>query len=214
MSDVKFYESYARYIESEARYETWPEAVHRVMEMHRGFYADKLSTPLLDLLEDAEADYAAQRVLGAQRALQYGGEQLIKHQMRNYNCTSSYADRPRFFSEMFYVLLCGAGVGFSVQPCHVDKLPPIAERKKQAKVWEVDDSIEGWANALGALLSSYFVGGGQWPEVEGRRVYFDLTKIRPKGSHISGGFKAPGPEPLRRALDRIELLLQTLVTKG
>ena len=214
MSDVKFYESYARYVEAEGRYETWPEAVHRVMEMHRGFYRAKLSNPLLDLMEDAEADYAAQRVLGAQRALQYGGEQLIKHQMRNYNCTSSYADRPRFFSEMFYVLLCGAGVGFSVQPCHVDKLPPIAERKKQAKAWEVADSIEGWADALGALMSSYFVGGGQFPDVEGRRVYFDLTKIRPKGSHISGGFKAPGPEPLRRALDRIELLLQTLVLKG
>ena len=214
MSEVKFFEGYARFLDAENRYETWDEAVARVMEMHREFYRDKL-TPALDaMIQDAEDDYTAQRVLGAQRALQYGGEQLIKHQMRNYNCTSSYADRPRFFSEMFYVLLCGSGVGFSVQPCHVDKLPDIAERKKQAKVWAVEDSIEGWADALGALLSSYFVEGGQFPTMEGRRVYFDLNSVRPKGSMISGGFKAPGPEPLRRALDRIEHLLQAKVLKG
>ena len=54
------------------------------------------------------------------------------------------------------------------------------------------------------LLSSYFVGGGVYPEYEGRKIYFDLSKIRPEGSAISGGFKAPGPAPLRKALDAIE----------
>jgi ribonucleoside-diphosphate reductase alpha chain len=67
---------------------------------------------------------------------------------------------------------------------------------------------------LDVLLSSYFVGGGKHPEYEGRKVYFDLSKIRPKGSKISGGFKAPGPDPLRKALDHVEFLLQGLILKG
>jgi len=184
------------------------------MDMHRAFYADKMSPELTRLIDEAEALYKLQYALGAQRALQFGGEQLIKHQMRMYNCTSSYADRARFFSEVFYILLCGAGAGFSVQKHHVAKVPQIAERKKQAKVWVVEDSIEGWADALGALMSSYFVGGGQFPEMEGRKVYFDLQSIRPKGAKISGGYKAPGPDPLRRALDKIEHLIQGIVLTG
>ena len=214
MSQTKFYEGYSRWDGEKQRYETWDEAVSRVMKMHREYYADKMTPELEALIAEAEDLYKAKAVLGAQRALQFGGDQLLKHQMRMYNCTSSYADRPRFFSELFYVLLCGAGAGFSVQTNHVAKLPNIQERRKQAKGWVIEDSIEGWADALGALLSSFFVGGGQFPELEGRKVYFDLSAIRQKGAFISGGFKAPGPEPLRRALDKIEHLIQSRVLKG
>jgi len=214
MSQTKFYEGYSRWDEEKERYETWEEAVTRVMNMHREYYKDKMTPDLAHLIDEAESLYKLQYALGAQRALQFGGDQLKKHQMRMYNCTSTYADRPRFFSELFYVLLCGAGAGFSVQEHHVAKLPNIAERKKQAKGWVVEDSIEGWADALGALMSSYFVGGGQFPEMEGRKVYFDLQHVRPKGAMINGGFKAPGPEPLRRSLDKIEHLIQSRVLKG
>ena len=214
LSQSKFYEGYSRWDDNKNRYETWEEAVTRVMNMHRGFYKNKMTPELSQLMDEAESLYKLQYALGAQRALQFGGDQLLKHQMRMYNCTSTYADRPRFFSELFYVLLCGAGAGFSVQYHHVDKLPNIAERKKQAKGWVVEDSIEGWADALGALMSSYFVGGGQFPEMEGRKVYFDLNQVRPKGAMINGGFKAPGPEPLRKALDKIEHLIQSRVLKG
>ena len=214
MSQTKFYEGYSRWDEEKKRYETWEEAVTRVMNMHREYYKDKMTPDLAQLIDEAESLYKLQYALGAQRALQFGGDQLKKHQMRMYNCTSTYADRPRFFSELFYVLLCGAGAGFSVQQHHVAKLPNIAERKKQAKGWVVEDSIEGWADALGALMSSYFVGGGQFPEMEGRKVYFDLQHVRPKGAMINGGFKAPGPEPLRRSLDKIEHLIQSRVLKG
>ncbi len=214
MSQTKFYESYSRWDDESIRYETWNESVTRVMDMHREYYKDKLSPELSLLIDEAESLYKLKYALGAQRALQFGGEQLRKHQMRMYNCTSTYADRPRFFSELFYVLLCGAGAGFSVQQHHVDKLPDVTERKKQAKGWVVEDSIEGWADAIGALMSSYFVGGGQFPEMEGRKVYFDLQKVRPKGARISGGFKAPGPEPLRRSLDKVEHLIQSRVLNG
>jgi ribonucleoside-triphosphate reductase len=214
MSQTKFYEGYSRWNDDEERYETWEEAVTRVMNMHRAFYKDRMSPELSQLMDEAESLYKLQYALGAQRALQFGGDQLLKHMMRMYNCTSSYADRAEFFGELFYILLCGAGAGFSVQHHHVKKMPDIAERKKQAKGYVIEDSIEGWADSLDVLMSSYFVGGGKHPEFEGRKVYFDLSQVRPKGAMISGGFKAPGPEPLRRALDKIEHLIQVTCIEG
>lgn len=214
MSEAKFFEGYARWDERKERYETWDESVDRVMDMHKRKYSDKMSDELQKYLDEATESYKEKYVLGAQRALQFGGEQIEKHNMRLYNCTSTYADRPAFFQEIMYVLLTGAGAGFSVQKHHVAKLPKIQERKRQAKIFEAEDSIEGWANCIGVLMSSYFEGGGTFPEYEGRRVYFDLSKIRPKGSKISGGFKAPGPEPLRKALDKIEYLMQGRILKG
>lgn len=210
LSDAKFYEGYARFKEDEGRYETWSEAVDRVMKMHSGFYADKMSSKLMAYMDEAAAAYKQKLVLGAQRALQFGGEQLFKHQMRMYNCTSSYADRPEFFGEIFYILLCGAGAGFSVQAHHVGKMPKLIHRTKTPKLHTVEDSVEGWATALDVLMSSFFENGGKYPEYAGRKVAFDLSMIRPKGAKISGGFKAPGPEPLRRSLDRIEYILTGL----
>ena len=214
MSQTKFYEGYSRWDDDKGRYESWDESVSRVMGMHRDYYVEKMTPELQLLIDEAESSYKLKYALGAQRALQFGGDQLLKHMMRMYNCTSTYADRPRFFSELFYVLLCGAGAGFSVQKHHADKMPSIAERKKQAKGWVVEDSVEGWADALGALMSSYFTSDQQMPEMAGRKVYFDLNQVRPKGAMINGGFKAPGPEPLRRSLDKIEHLIQSRVLKG
>jgi ribonucleoside-triphosphate reductase (thioredoxin) len=210
LSQTKFYEGYSRYKDDENRYETWDEAVDRVMEMHTNYYIEQ-NNNLAHYIEEARKAYKQKRVLGAQRALQFGGDQLLKHEMKMYNCTSTYVDRPEFFGEVFYILLCGAGAGFSVQKHHVAKLPKIQQRTKQAKGYIVEDSIQGWASALDVLISSFLVGGGKYPDFEGRRVFFDLTQIRPKGSKISGGFKAPGPDGLRRALDRIEYLLQGIV---
>ena len=211
LSQTKFYEGYSRFKETgNGGYESWDESVDRVITMHEENY-NEAADKLRPYLQEARTAYKEQRVLGAQRALQFGGEQLLKHQMRMYNCTSSYADRAEFFGEFFYILLCGAGAGFSVQQHHVSKFPEIQSRTKQAKGYIVEDSIEGWASALDVLMSSYFVSGGKFPEYEGRRVFFDLTNIRPKGAKISGGFKAPGPEGLRKALDKIELLLQNQV---
>jgi len=210
LSQTKFYEGYSRFKEGQGQYESWDEAVDRVIEMHDQNYMNN-NNELSEYLEEAREAYKEQRVLGAQRALQFGGEQLMKHQMRMYNCTSSYVDRPEFFGEVFYILLCGAGAGFSVQKHHIKKLPKLQNRTKQAKGYIVEDSIEGWASALDILMSSFFVGGGKYPEYEGRRVYFDLSQIRPKGALISGGFKAPGPDGLRRSLDKIEHLLQGIV---
>ena len=214
LSETKFYEGYARYDSSLGRYESWNEAVHRVMTMHREKYEPKLKQleKYLSFTEDA---YKSQLILGAQRALQFGGEQLQKHNIKMFNCVSSYADRPEFFQECMYMLLCGAGAGFSVQHHHIACLPDIEYRSdKHAGVFKPEDSIEGWADCVGVLMSSYFVQESPFEEYAGKKVHFDLTGIRPKGAEISGGFKAPGPEPLRKALDKIELLLETRLNEG
>ena len=209
MSQSKFFMGYSRWLDDKGRYETWDESVERVMNMHREKYSSVMTERLEELISFAEQAYKNKLVLGAQRGLQFGGEQLFKHNARLYNCTVSHVDRARFFQEAMYMLLCGCGVGFSVQKQHIAKLPRIHKRfEKKSKVFIVPDTIEGWADSFGVLLSSYFEDGGTFPEYKSCKVHFDFSKIRPKGSMISGGFKAPGPEGLRAALYKCEELIE------
>lgn len=215
LAQSKFYMGYSRWIDSESRYETWDESVERVMQMHRNKYKDVMTPELEGYIALAEKAYKDKLVLGAQRALQFGGEQLIAHPTRAYNCASVYCDRPAYFQETFYTLLCGAGVGFSVQKQHIAKLPSVTKRsEKKVKVFTVPDSIEGWADSIGVLMSSYFTDNATFPEYKGCQVHFDFSKIRPKGAMISGGFKAPGPDGLRSALIKCETLLNRITQDG
>ena len=204
---AKFYESYARYIDEENRYETWGESVNRVFKTHRLKYKTILSPELLELMNYAEELYKHKKVLGAQRALQFGGDQLLAHEAKMYNCTSTHLDRAEFFGEYLYLLLCGSGVGFSVQPQHVGKLPKIIPRSNRVVQFIIPDSIEGWAESIDVLMSSFFESNAKFPQFSGKKVYFDFSAIRLKGSKISGGFKAPGPEPLRRCIAICEEIL-------
>lgn len=215
LSQSKFYMGYSRWDDTKDRYETWEESVARVMQMHREKYKDKLNPELEELINYAQKAYEEQLILGAQRALQFGGEQLFKHESRMYNCTVSHVDRPRFFQEAMYMLLCGCGVGFSVQTHHIAKLPQLKKRsEKKSKVFVIPDSIEGWADSFGVLLASYFDTEGDFKEYKGCQVHFDYSKIRPKGAMISGGFKAPGPDGLRQSLQKCEALLEALFEDG
>ncbi len=207
MGETKFLESYSRYSQELGRHETWEEAVDRVMQMHKTYYKDKMTAELQALIDEVQEAYSKKLFLGAQRALQFGGEQLLKKHAKMYNCSATYCDRPKMFAESMYLLLCGCGVGFSVQKHHVAKLPKIYKRLKGTKEFTVPDSIEGWAQAMDILIAS-FMEHPDYPEYFGNKVYFDLSQIRPKGSLISGGFKAPGPEPLRLCLWKIENLLR------
>lgn len=208
MSESKFFMDYSRWNEQLPRYETWEESVDRVMDMHMDKYAHVMTPELKAQVDFARDAYKRKLCLGAQRALQFGGPQIFKHEARLYNCSFSYVDRPVFFQHAMYLLLAGCGVGFSVQRHHVAKLP---EAKKpdpeQPKVFVIPDTIEGWGDAFGVLLSSYFVDGGTFPEYKGRLVHFDYSKIRPRGAYISGGFKAPGSDGLREALEHCRTLL-------
>jgi len=211
MSDAKFYESYGRYRDDLERYETWGDSIQRVMDMHHTKYKEVMSPQLEELMQFAQEAYSDKLILGAQRALQFGGKQLLTKNAKIYNCTSSYCDRSAFFKEAFWLMLCGCGIGFSVQKQHIAKLPNIKPRNKQSKAFIVEDSIEGWSDAVGALMSSFF---DEKSEYAGRKIYFDTTNIRPKGAEISGGFKAPGPEPLDKALKLIEQLIKDELAIG
>jgi len=154
-------------------------------------------------------------VLGSQRAMQFGGEPILKKNARIYNCTTSYCDRARFFQEALWLLLCGCGVGFSVQKHHVDKLPGITTPTGATETFVIPDTIEGWADSLGVLLSCYFTSDNPFPEFAGKRVQFDYSLIRPKGRPISSGMgRAPGPEPLKRSLELISQLLERCLEEG
>ena len=180
--------------------ETWQEAVNRVMDMHLKRYSGMVKpedeAEFSKMFAHAYSLYSEQRVLGAQRALQYGGELMLEKHARFYNCSSTYVDRVRVFEEIMYLLLCGAGTGYSVQHVHTDRLPVPKgfDNSKQAEKFVIPDTIEGWAEAVGKMMTAYYYGGAE--------IEFDYSAIRPKGAYIRGGFKAPGPEPLRQAIEK------------
>ena len=219
LSDAKFYGDYSRFNEEKGRFETWEEAVERVMAMHRKKYKHILEGPngeeLEKYIKEAEEGYKKKLALGAQRALQFGGDQLLKHEAKMYNCASSYADRIAFFEEAMYLLLCGCGVGFSAQKHHVKKLPKISKPSNEHEVFEIPDSIEGWARAFRVLLASYMLDDD--PELQryyGKHVTFDYGLIRPRGAYISGGFKAPGHEGLEKSINKCRELLDRACSEG
>ena len=211
LQDYVFTSKYSRYIPEKLRRETFDEAVERVIEMHRQHFAAK-NIDIEDLLKEAHDGMCNKLVLGSQRAMQFGGTPILKKNARLYNCTTSYCDRPRFFQEALWLLLCGAGVGFSVQKHHVAKLPAIVRPKDAEVVYQIPDTIEGWADSLGVLMSSYFVENQTFPEYFGKIVRFDYTLIRPKNAPISSGVgRAPGPDPLHRSLELIRDMLDRIL---
>lgn len=188
--------------------ETWQEAVNRVMDMHLKRYSGMVKpedeAEFSKMFAHAYSLYSEQRVLGAQRALQYGGELMLEKHARFYNCSSTYVDRVRVFEEIMYLLLCGAGTGYSVQHVHTDRLPiPKGfDNTKQSEKFLIPDTIEGWAEAVGKLMTAYYYGGAD--------IEFDYSAIRPKGAYIRGGFKAPGPDPLRQAIEKVHHIVNRI----
>lgn len=206
------FSKYAKYVPELKRRETWDEQVTRVFEMHKEKFGLETIDKIKDDFDLAEKLVRQKRILGSQRALQFGGTPILTKHERLYNCTVSYIDRPRFFQECMFLLLCGCGVGFSVQKHHVEQLPKLSIREKRKKTYTIPDSIEGWADAIGVLMSSYF-GGRHVPftDYQGHKVEFNFSKIRPAGAPISSGSKAPGPEGLKIALEKIEYLLEKVL---
>jgi len=215
LQNYTFVSKYARWLENQNRRETWKEAVERVKNMMHTKYADK------DISDEINWAYDAmykKKVLGSQRALQFGGDPILKRHAKIYNCTSSYCDRLRFFQECFWLLLCGSGTGFSVQKHHVAKLPSLEHNVEEGicTKYVIDDSIEGWSDALGVLLSSYFSKPvEEFKQYKNCHIAFDYSNIRPKGSSLASGVgKAPGYEPLANGLEKIRALLDRCVAAG
>lgn len=138
-------------------------------------------------------------VLPSMRSMQFGGLPIEEKNARMYNCTYSVIDRMAFFSEAMYLLLCGCGVGFSVEFENINKLPDIKRPSfTEIEHYTIDDSIEGWSSAINILMDSY---------VRGYTVEFIYKRIRKSGAKISSGGKAPGHIPLRRSIEKIRNIL-------
>jgi ribonucleoside-triphosphate reductase (thioredoxin) len=199
LSDITVYTKYAKYLPEKERRETWEELVTRNMEMHTA----KFPT-MKESIEQVYKNFVfTKKVLPSMRSLQFGGKAIELNNARVYNCAFLPVDSIHSFSETMFLLLGGTGVGYSVQNHHIEKLPEIRKPNyNRKKKYVVQDSIIGWADAVKALFKSYT--GGLTSHIE-----FDFSDIRPKGALlITAGGKAPGPEPLRIALVKIEAVLR------
>ena len=171
---------YARYIEAEGRRETWEETVNR--------YCDFWEKPLPDEVKQAILDM---EIMPSMRALMTSGPALSRDNMAGYNCSFIAVDHVRAFDENLYVLLCGTGVGFSVERQFISKLPDVSDSFHDTDTTiVVRDSKIGWASALRELISLLYQG--MIPKI-------DYSRIRPAGSRLKTfGGRASGPEPLKR----------------
>ena len=195
IADYTHASKYSRFDADLGRRETWEESVTRRMEMDiRRF--PKLETRIRQVFDQ----YVRRKiVLPSMRSMQFGGTAMEKNHARGYNCCFTLMDRPDAFSEMFFLLLSGCGVGYSVQKRHIRKLPGVAKiDRKHVKFFTIPDSIEGWALSLRELVDSYMNGQPH------AYVEFCYDEIRPLGQQlVTSGGKAPGHVPLKRMLESI-----------
>jgi len=196
LSDITVHMKYGKYRDDLYRRETFSEIVDRNKAMHVKKY------PALE--EEINAAYEFvydKKVLPSMRSMQFGGKPIEVAPNRVFNCAYMPIDDVRAFSEAMFLLLGGTGVGFSVQTHHVEKLPEINKPNLgRTRRYLIGDSIEGWADAVKILILSYFNGTS--------KIRFDFSDIRPKGSRlVTSGGKAPGPQPLRECLVKVEGIL-------
>ena len=195
LSDITVHMKYAKYIDSKQRRENWEELVTRNMDMHV-----KKFPHLKSEISNAYQYVFSKKVLPSMRSMQFGGKPIEVSPNRIFNCAYAPIDDYRVFGEIMFLLLGGTGVGYSVQRHHVEKLPEIRRPSTRSRRFLIGDSIEGWADAVSALVSSYFKGSS--------KIRFDFSDIRPKGARlVTSGGKAPGPQPLRECLVKVEGIL-------
>jgi ribonucleoside-diphosphate reductase alpha chain len=187
---------YARYNEKLNRRETWEEIVTRNKQMH----IDKFPQ-LKEEIDHAYELVYDKKILPSMRSLQFAGRPVELNNVRLFNCSFTPVDHYAVFSEIMFLLLSGCGVGFSVQNHHIEKLPEIILPTK-SKRYLINDSIEGWSEAVKMLCKSYF-------GISSAKPVFDFRDIRPKGARlITSGGKAPGPEPLKECLFQLEKMFE------
>jgi ribonucleoside-diphosphate reductase alpha chain len=181
---------YSRWIESENRREEWPETVKRYFDFFETHLKENQSYILsAELRSELESAVLNLEVMPSMRALMTAGEALKRDNVAGYNCSYVAVNNIRAFDEILYVLMCGTGVGFSVERQYVEKLPTIAEHFTNSDTTIiVQDSKVGWAKAYRELVSLLI--GGQIPK-------WDVSKVRPAGARLKTfGGRASGPRPL------------------
>ena len=181
---------YARWIEEENRRETWSETVDRYVQYMVTHVSKNHNLDLsVDLQKKIFDNIVSLNVMPSMRAMMTAGKALDRCHVAGYNCSYLPVDSPRAFDECMYILMCGTGVGFSVERENVDKLPVVNEHfEESTTVIKVGDSRSGWAKALRELIAMLYVG--QVPKL-------DVSDVRPAGARLKTfGGRASGPEPL------------------
>ena len=193
LSDITVHMKYARFLPDEGRRETWEELVDRNMGMHLKKFPN-----LKDEITAAYQYVYDRKVLPSMRSMQFGGKPIEINPSRIFNCAFVAIDDTRAFSETMFLLLGGTGVGYSIQKHHVDMLPEIRKPvSKKTYRYLIQDSIEGWADSVKALIQTY-------TGARTSNIRFDFGDIRPKGERlVTSGGKAPGPQPLKECLVKI-----------
>tara|TARA_B110000879_G_scaffold139683_1_gene181955 strand:+ start:963 stop:2834 length:1872 start_codon:yes stop_codon:yes gene_type:complete len=187
---------YARYLDSEQRRETWDETIDRYLQ----FFIDReqINNNEAQLLKKS---ITTQEVMPSMRCLMTAGIALERDNVAGFNCSYLPIDSPRSFDELMYILLCGTGVGFSVERDYVNQLPVVADSFHDTEsTVVVSDSKIGWASAFRELISLLYAG--KVPKC-------DLTKIRPAGARLKTfGGRASGPQPLADLFNYAVLLFK------
>ena len=199
LSDITVHMKYAKYNPELQRRETWNELVDRNMAMHIKKY------PSLEVdIRKAYSYVFTKQILPSMRSLQFAGKPIEISPNRLYNCSYLPVDSVDAFNEIMFLLLSGCGVGYSVQQHHIKQLPNIIKPfSKRSRRFVIGDSIEGWSDAVKVLIKSYL------GDKKSSSVIFDYTDIRPKGARlVTSGGKAPGPQPLKECLIKIEGILE------
>ncbi|ETB64184.1 TPA: ribonucleoside-triphosphate reductase [Candidatus Nomurabacteria bacterium] len=186
LSEFVYYRSYAKWIESENRRETWVETIDRYINFMKGKIGNKLK----------ESEYAEiretilkQESMPSMRLLQFAGPAAEKTNVCAYNCSFIAPSRFQDFGEIVYILMCGTGVGFSVESKNVQSLPQIKNQTgKKLPTYIVPDTKEGWADSLVLGMKTWF---------DGNDIEFDFSGLRPAGARLKTfGGKSSGPKPL------------------
>ena len=207
LSEIVTYTKYAKYIPELKRREDWQEITSRYKNMLLEKYCMENNTiinnDLYDEINENIQYIRDKKVLPSMRALQFAGPAIKVNESRIYNCSYLPIDDIKAFSEVMFLLLGGTGVGYSVQDHHVEKIPEVTKPTKKQK-YLISDSIEGWADAVKQLFKAYFGKTSYLP-------IFDYSDIRPKGAQlVTAGGKAPGPQPLKICLTKIEAILEEM----
>jgi ribonucleoside-diphosphate reductase alpha chain len=175
---------YARWIEEDKRRETWEETVQRYVDFfkEREQLNDEEGQEIFDAIQ-------AMEVMPSMRCMMTAGEALKRDNVAGFNCSYLHIDHPRAFDELMYVLMCGTGVGFSVERNFITKLPVVAETFHNTNsVIVVSDSKLGWASAFRELIALLYAG---------KLPKWDMTRVRPAGARLKTfGGRASGPDPL------------------
>lgn len=190
LGEFVYLRTYARWIESEARRETWIETVERYVGFMRENLGEKLTEREYAEVRDA---ILAQEVMPSMRAMQFSGEPARRCNTCVYNCTFTAPKKIEDFAEIMYLSMQGCGVGYSVESRNIQQLPQIEPQNgERLPTLCVADSKEGWCDALTHGLAAWYAG---------KDADFDFSKIRPAGARLKTmGGKASGPDPLRALL--------------